>query len=278
MAAIAAVSCRSCSEKFAFPVYRSKRSFNRTRIAVTRVSRADQVPWISSSLAEDFFLVPGAFGSSGGASSPLTSSPLATASRPVNAPPPPPPPPVTSSPPVYAPPSIAAPREQEATSSRPVDAPAPAATAPPAPAPPLPKEATPAQSTLPDFPWPPPRASTSYVLPDDLLKAYHRIGDVEHAIEQALEQTGYVERAFFHTPSGIAMVTRLERIQPDGTSMTNDRWPISPSRYELQVGLMTFLRGLFFVPPGHYRLIVFIMQDKPFNQSTRCSARTRHGG
>jgi hypothetical protein len=111
-----------------------------------------------------------------------------------------------------------------------------------------------------------------------LLNGYRRIGDVERAIEQALERTGYVERAFFRTPSGIAMVTRLERIQPDGTSMINDRWPVSPTRYELQFGLTTFLRGLFFVPPGHYRLIVFIVQDKPFNQSDKVLTRDEARG
>src|SRR4051794_1983460 len=33
---------------------------NRTRIGVTRASRSEQVPWISSSLAEDFSFIPGA--------------------------------------------------------------------------------------------------------------------------------------------------------------------------------------------------------------------------
>jgi hypothetical protein len=131
----------------------------------------------------------------------------------------------------------------------------------------IPPPPAPASFKLPEFPWPPPKASTSYVLPDDLLKNDHRIGDAEHAIEAALERTGYVERAFFRTPDGIAMVTRLERIQADGTPIGDPRWAISPSTYELQVGLMTFLRGLFFVPPGHYRLIVFIIQNSPFNQS-----------
>jgi hypothetical protein len=122
---------------------------------------------------------------------------------------------------------------------------------------------------LPEFPWPPPKASTSYVLPVDLLKAYHRIGDVEHAIETALENNGYVERAFFRTPDGVAMVTRLERIETDGSPAKDPRWAISPSSSELQVSLVTFLRGLFFVPPGHYRLIVFIAQNTPFSVSDK---------
>jgi uncharacterized caspase-like protein len=35
-------------------------ALNRTRVAVTKASRSEQVPWISSSLAEDFAFVPGA--------------------------------------------------------------------------------------------------------------------------------------------------------------------------------------------------------------------------
>src|SRR5579883_2315785 len=34
-------------------------AFNRTRVGVTRASRSEQVPWISSSLAEDFSFIPG---------------------------------------------------------------------------------------------------------------------------------------------------------------------------------------------------------------------------
>ena len=50
---------------------------------------------------------------------------------------------------------------------------------------------------LPEFPWPPPQASASYVLPDRLLANYHTVGDVSGAIIGALEQSGYVERSFF---------------------------------------------------------------------------------
>lgn len=38
----------------------AEEAFNRTRTAVTRASRGEQVPWISSSLAEDFVFTPGA--------------------------------------------------------------------------------------------------------------------------------------------------------------------------------------------------------------------------
>jgi hypothetical protein len=41
------------------PDFTAEEILNRTRVAVTRASRSEQVPWISSSLAEDFSFVPG---------------------------------------------------------------------------------------------------------------------------------------------------------------------------------------------------------------------------
>lgn len=47
------------------PDLMAEETLNRTRVGVTRASRSEQVPWISSSLAEDFSFIPG--GSGGGA-------------------------------------------------------------------------------------------------------------------------------------------------------------------------------------------------------------------
>jgi hypothetical protein len=70
------------------PDLMAEETLNRTRVGVTRASRGEQVPWISSSLAEDFSFIPGVAGN-----------------RPTVAtlqPPPPPPPP--SSAPIAGPP------------------------------------------------------------------------------------------------------------------------------------------------------------------------------
>src|SRR6202035_2621450 len=45
------------------PDLAAEETLNRTRVGVTRASRQEQVPWISSSLAEDFSFIPGAPGS-----------------------------------------------------------------------------------------------------------------------------------------------------------------------------------------------------------------------
>jgi hypothetical protein len=148
---------------------------------------------------------------------------------------------------------------------------APAAATAPAPAPsaaPARPSGAPPQS-LPDFPWPPPSASASYVLPRTLFDAKATVGQVTSAIIAALERSGYVERSFFRTgDNGVALVTRLERINDDGSPpRETERWPGAKSQGS-GLDLAAMLRGLFYVDRGHYRLIVFILQDRPFTQSS----------
>jgi hypothetical protein len=125
----------------------------------------------------------------------------------------------------------------------------------------------PSSTSVPQFPWPPPQGSASYVLPDRFIASRHTMGEVTEAILVALEQNGYVERSFFQTPAaGVALVTRLERINDDGSSYPEQqRWPTV--RGVPDTDLLSFLRGLFFVESGHYRVIVFIVQSQPFAQS-----------
>lgn len=67
------------------PDLMAEETLNRTKMGVTRASRGEQVPWISSSLAEDFSFIPGAAGSR-----PTTPPPPAIANNPPPAPPAPP--------------------------------------------------------------------------------------------------------------------------------------------------------------------------------------------
>lgn len=126
---------------------------------------------------------------------------------------------------------------------------------------------SPAQPPL--FPWPPPAASASYVLPNNLLAKRNTIGDVIDTILTALERRGYVERSFFGTPgNGVALVTRLERIKDNGASVDeNDRWPVDDLDLSSSSSVLKFLTGLFYVDKGRYRVIVFILGAPPFSQS-----------
>ncbi|KJC47351.1 hypothetical protein UB31_19055 [Bradyrhizobium sp. LTSP849] len=113
------------------PDLMAEETLNRTKMGVTRASRGEQVPWISSSLAEDFSFIPGATGS----------RPTATAPPPA---PPAPPPPVANNPPPVPP----APPAPVAANNP------PAPPAPPSPPPPSPKPQV--EAALPPPPPPPP--------------------------------------------------------------------------------------------------------------------------
>src|ERR1700742_4240856 len=76
------------------PDLMAEETLNRTRVGVTRASRSEQVPWISSSLAEDFSFIPGASGSGPRppAPGPVAALPPPPAYNPPQPPPLPPPP------------------------------------------------------------------------------------------------------------------------------------------------------------------------------------------
>src|ERR1700720_2195101 len=68
------------------PDLMAEETLNRTRVGVTRASRSEQVPWISSSLAEDFSFIPGTTGK------PPAPGPMAALPKPAAPDPLPPPP------------------------------------------------------------------------------------------------------------------------------------------------------------------------------------------
>src|ERR1700710_2652323 len=75
------------------PDLMAEETLNRTRVGVTRASRSEQVPWISSSLAEDFSFIPGGAGPRPASPAPLpapTPAPAPQAAIPPPAPEPPP--------------------------------------------------------------------------------------------------------------------------------------------------------------------------------------------
>jgi hypothetical protein len=126
------------------PDLMAEETLNRTRVGVTRASRGEQVPWISSSLAEDFSFIPGASGNR----PPPPPPPVAN----VQPPPPPPPPPASTGPTTPAP-------QEVATASPPPP--------PPPPPPPARVEVAPPPSPSPPTEQPSPQPSTQVALADD---------------------------------------------------------------------------------------------------------------
>ncbi len=127
------------------------------------------------------------------------------------------------------------------------------------------------EPAMPMFPWPPPRASASQVVPlqffTDAGNADLKLGAVEQQIRDALDATGYFERSYFATPQGFAIVTRIERINDDGSlKSVDERWSDTPGLGG-NFDLSSYLRGLFTARVGRFRTIVFVITAAPFHQA-----------
>jgi hypothetical protein len=137
------------------PNLMAEETLNRTRVGVTRASRSEQVPWISSSLAEDFSFIPKG-------ASPRPSSP--------------PPPVATISPPAAPAPAPAAPAPQATAPAPPPPAPAKPVEAliPPPPPPAKPVESSPTVVALADDPTIKNLTAKLNSNPDDAAALYRR--------------------------------------------------------------------------------------------------------
>ena len=140
------------------PDLMAEETLNRTRVGVTRASRQEQVPWISSSLAEDFSFIP-----SGSGPRP-TSQPSTPAAAPAT-------PPVPVPAPAPAPPPVAAPTPPAPPpASSPVEA---AIPPPPPPAKPV-ESPGPTQIALADDPTIKSLTTKLNDNPDDAAALYRR--------------------------------------------------------------------------------------------------------
>jgi hypothetical protein len=91
------------------------------------------------------------------------------------------------------------------------------------------------------------------------------LGDVDKLLTDALSETGQVERSYFGVPGGFALVTRLEQINPDGSSKSgDDRWATTTGPLH-KFSLDAYLKALFGSAPGYFRVIVFTVTDQPFS-------------
>jgi hypothetical protein len=126
------------------------------------------------------------------------------------------------------------------------------------------------EENIPKLPsWPPPRASANADVPRDLLihsQTRPRLMDVAGRLLAALDSAGYAERSFYAVPGGFALVSRIEQIYPDGRPKEGDnRWPVKvePPRV---FSLTSYFRALFTSAPGFYRVIAFIVTNRPLVQ------------
>jgi hypothetical protein len=60
------------------------------------------------------------------------------------------------------------------------------------------------------------------------------------------------------------VVTRLEHIAADGTPFTNGRWDVGEDTTRQALSIGDYIRRLFGVDEGFYRVIVFVITDESF--------------
>jgi hypothetical protein len=138
------------------PDLMAEETLNRTRVGVTRASRSEQVPWISSSLAEDFSFIPSGAG-------PRPSSPPPAVAAPA-------PPPAPAAPQVAV-----APAAPQPPPSPPPAPPKPVEAAIPPPSPPAkPAESSPVAPALADDPTIKSLTAKLIDNPDDAAALYRR--------------------------------------------------------------------------------------------------------
>ncbi|MCK1727919.1 caspase family protein [Bradyrhizobium sp. 142] len=151
------------------PDLMAEETLNRTKMGVTRASRGEQVPWISSSLAEDFSFIPGASGSRPSATTP----PPPPAPSPVvaNNPPAPPSPPPASKPETTVAPAPAPPPKPQVEAALPPPPP-PVKPVDPVTAPSI--DSGPSQAALADDPTIKSLTAKIAANPDDVNALYRR--------------------------------------------------------------------------------------------------------
>jgi hypothetical protein len=129
----------------------------------------------------------------------------------------------------------------------------------------------PGDENIPSFPeWPPPRASANMEISRGLLLkdiAQPRFMDAANQLLLALDKADYGERSFYSVPGGFALVSRIERIYPDGRSEeTNSRWLLTAQPPRI-FSVSSYLQALFTSEPGYYRVFVFVVTNRLLVQS-----------
>jgi len=128
--------------------------------------------------------------------------------------------------------------------------------------------AGPEETQIPQFPFPPPLASAFDTIPRDLLvarKTNPKLKDVDVALSSAFAKCGYGEKSFYAVPDGFAMASRLEQINADGSFGAN-RWSLATAPIR-SFSITSYLSALFRARAGHFRVVVFVVTNHPFEQT-----------
>ena len=125
----------------------------------------------------------------------------------------------------------------------------------------------PVDEDTPRFPAkPPPPSDSAQLLNADVgITTGSSLGEVDDAVCAALRRADYADLGHYLYPGGFALVARLERIHPDGRPFSGiARWlPYAQPMTLATFDVARYLRMLVNADQGYYRLVVFIVSDRP---------------
>ena len=128
--------------------------------------------------------------------------------------------------------------------------------------------------SIPDFPWPPPRASARTLIPVSLLQSpggQTLLFDVAARLQQAFNEAGYGELSWYSVPGGFAMVSRMEQFDRYGTPLPD------PDRFSIAIAqprtLGERLWEVIRARQGRFRMIVLVVTSEPVRQGARRLSR-----
>lgn len=126
-----------------------------------------------------------------------------------------------------------------------------------------------ADETVPSFPTRPPRPAVFGEV-DPLQMGLRRgttLGQFDDNLCSSLRRAGYSAIGHYSYPGGFVLLTQLERIHSDGRPFPSPaRWlPYAQPMTWGTFDLMRFLRMLVNADPGYYRVIAYVVSDRPIS-------------
>lgn len=131
-------------------------------------------------------------------------------------------------------------------------------------------------SSLRVFPLPAPPASAQMVIPDTYLVSPPTHGQktsldmVADRITFALDDAGYSDHVYLPVDGGFALLTRVEKINADGTSVPSPKRfgiPSADQPDDWTFSFSGYLAKLLTADVGYYRVIVFVVTQRQITQT-----------
>jgi hypothetical protein len=123
-----------------------------------------------------------------------------------------------------------------------------------------------------EFSWPPIWVSSKQDIPERAFRQTRgervRVSDVATKLGLALLDAGYLTRSYLAVPEGFALITRLERIKPDGTPFPEGQRWVGEKKPIREFKLSDYVEALSRAEPGSYRVLAFVVRPGNLDSAT----------